>query len=303
MKNDWITTATAELSAIKLNYNMKMSECTTFKIGGPAEVLAEPQNVRELQQLIDFCNSNDVPFFILGMGSNLLVRDGGVKGMIIRLSGDFCDYKIDGVSVVSGAGVAVAELSKALSAQGLSGLEYACGIPGSVGGAVFMNAGAYDGETADVVEWVDVCSADGEIYRVERDELKFAYRHSRFQETGEIILSVGMCLKLGDSEENMAKVIDYTDKRNSKQPLEDASAGSTFRRPEGHYVGPMIEEAGLKGFSIGGAQVSLKHAGFVINRGNATAEDVLALIEHVREVIKEKYGVDLQPEVRVIGER
>lgn len=298
----WKQQAKQLLTGIKMTSDAPMGKHTTFQVGGPADLLVEPENLEELVRVFDFCQEFEIPWFVLGLGSNLLVRDGGIRGIVLRLSGDFNQWEIDGNKVVAGAGAKLADLAKATAQAGLSGLEFACGIPGTVGGGVFMNAGAYCGELSEVVEQVQAYHFKEGVRWYRRDELDFAYRNSRFQSGEEVILRVEFKLAVAEVEATLAKVADLTSRRESKQPLDQPSAGSTFRRPSGYYVGPMIEEAGLKGYALGGAQVSSKHAGFVINCGDASAQDVLELITYIQTVIKGQYGVDLVPEVRVIGE-
>lgn len=239
---------------------------------------------------------------VLGLGSNLLVRDKGIRGVVIKLSGDFTKWSVAGNRVTAGAAVSLSELSRAMIESGLSGLEFACGIPGSVGGAVYMNAGAYDGEIAQVLTKAEAIEPGKDAVWYDKAEIGFAYRKSRFQNGTEVIVKLVFELKPASPAEIGTKVAELTQKRECKQPLELPSAGSVFRRPEGHFVGPLIEQAGLKGFQIGGAQVSVKHAGFIVNAGGATARDVLDLIRHIRCVIKERNGIDLVPEIKVIGE-
>ncbi|HYH01731.1 MAG TPA: UDP-N-acetylmuramate dehydrogenase, partial [Bacillota bacterium] len=275
---------------------------TTFKIGGPADLLVEPVNTEELQRVLRFCQTEHLPWMVLGLGSNLLVRDKGIRGVVIKLGGSFARWSVNGTQVTAGAAVSLSELSKAMVSLGLSGLEFACGIPGSVGGAVYMNAGAYDGEIAEVLTSVEAVGPETPTVWYEKNELEFGYRKSRFQNGTEVVTKLVFDLKPELRTAIGAKVDDLTRKRECKQPLELPSAGSVFRRPEGYYVGPLIEQAGLKGFQIGGAQVSPKHAGFIVNVGGAAARDVLDLIQHIRTVIRERNGVDLVPEIKVIGE-
>lgn len=300
--NYWQEKARNELADLKLSFNKPMAELTTFKIGGPVDLLVEPNNQAELERICDFCLANNLPRFIIGSGSNLLVRDGGIRGVGIRLSGEFAEWKIDETKVSAGAAVSLAKLAKEVAGQGLSGLEFACGIPGTVGGGVYMNAGAYNGEMSQVVARVQAFRAGKGSFWVEKAGLNLGYRFSRFQrETDEIITRVEFSLNREQTDLAWIKVNEFTCLRENKQPLEMPSAGSVFRRPKGYYVGPLIEEAGLKGFTVGGAQVSPKHAGFIVNIGGATAQDVLSLIAQIQKVIKERNGVDLVPEIRVIG--
>lgn len=299
----WQEKAQSELTGIRLSLNKPMAELTTFKIGGPVDLLVEPNNTVKLERVLNFCLAFDLPWLLIGSGSNLLVRDGGIRGVGIKLSGEFATRTIDGVMVSAGAVVSLAKLAKDLAEQGLSGLEFACGIPGTVGGAVYMNAGAYNGEMSQVVNRVQVVRAGKGTVWLDKADLNLGYRFSRFQnEPQAVITRVEFTLKPESVELVCSRICELTGLRESKQPLGMPSAGSVFRRPEGYHVGPLIEEAGLKGFKIGGAQVSPKHAGFIVNIGGATAQDVLALIAHIQKTIKERNGVDLITEIKVVGE-
>lgn len=300
--NHWQEKARKQLTDLKLSFDKPMAELTTFKIGGPVDLFVEPNNPAELERVLDFCLANNQPWLIIGSGSNLLVRDGGIRGVGIKLSGEFAEWEIKETMVKAGAGVSLSKLAKAVAERGLSGLEFACGIPGTVGGGVYMNAGAYNGEMSQVVTRIQAVRAGQGIFWFKKDDLNFEYRSSRFQrETKEVVARVEFSLNQEQANLTCARVNEYTCLRESKQPLEMPSAGSVFRRPKGYFVGPLIEEAGLKGFTIGGAQVSPKHAGFIVNTGDATAQDVLSLIAHIQKVIKDRNGVDLIPEIKVIG--
>jgi UDP-N-acetylmuramate dehydrogenase len=300
----WQEKAQTALSGINRAWNVPMSQLTTFKIGGPLDLLVEPQNVDELGRIIRFCRDENVPWLVIGLGSNLLVRDKGIRGVGIKLGGEFALWEAAGDRIKAGAAVVLADLAKETACRGFTGLEFACGIPGSTGGAIFMNAGAYDSEMSRIVASVDAFDTrHGQLISYQNAELDFGYRHSRFQNEPEsIITSVILQLRDSDAQSTTEKITELTCRRESTQPLDMPSAGSVFRRPEGYFVGPLINEAGLKGFSIGGAQVSEKHSGFIVNQGNATAADVLALIAHIRQAIKERVGVDLNPEYRIVGE-
>lgn len=300
----WQEKAQTALSGIKLAQDIPMSRLTTFKIGGPLDLLVEPQNVDELGRVIRFCRVENVPWLVIGLGSNLLVRDKGIRGMGIKLGGDFALWEAAGDRIKAGAGVVLTDLAKETACLGLTGLEFACGIPGSTGGAIFMNAGAYDGEMSQIVVAVETFdSRNGQLISYQNNELDFGYRHSRFQNESEnIITGLTLQLQYSNTQNTTGKVTELTCRRESSQPLDMPSAGSVFRRPEGYFVGPLITESGLKGFSIGGARVSDKHSGFIVNQGDATAADVLALIAHIRQTIKERVGVDLYPEYRIVGE-
>jgi UDP-N-acetylmuramate dehydrogenase len=299
---EWQRAAARELTDIKISPDFPMAKLTTFKVGGPVDLLAEPENIRQLEAVLRFCEREGIPWMVLGLGSNLLVRDKGIRGVVIKLGGEFVRWEADGNQITAGAAVSLSELSKVTAKMGLTGLEFACGIPGSVGGAVYMNAGAYDGEIARVLLSVEAWDPVSGVVTYMNQELNFGYRRSRFQAEKKVIVKLVLELNPSTVEEACAKVVDLTAKRESKQPMELPSAGSIFRRPEGYYVGPLIEQAGLKGYQIGGARVSEKHAGFIVNAGGATARDVTDLIEHIRKVIREKNGVDLVPEVKIVGE-
>lgn len=275
---------------------------TTFKIGGPADIFVTPQTMSQLSQVMAAIHQADVPLTVLGSGSNVLVLDGGIRGVVLSLS-DMRETMaaIDGVMTVS-AGYMLKDASEFAYAAGLTGMEFAIGIPGTLGGAVFMNAGAYGGEMCQVVSKVRAVDMSGHVSEYTADELAFAYRHSRFHESHEIIGEVDIRLKEGDKDEILALMEDLTQRRQSKQPLEYASAGSTFKRPPGYFAGTLIEQTGLKGLAVGDAEVSRKHAGFVINKGQASAKDVLNLIHSVQARVAEAHGVNLETEVRIIGE-
>ncbi len=278
-----------------------MSEHTTFKIGGPADLFVTPDDADEIAEVLEACRAAEVPYFVLGCGSDLLVSDEGYRGVIISLTEGLVGVTVDGKEMSCQAGVGLREASEMACELGLSGLEFACGIPGSIGGACFMNAGAYGGCMADVLKSVRVLLADGSVDTLGVDELNLGYRKSRIADEGMVVLSATFALKKGEPEEIRATMDELTRKREEKQPLEMPSAGSTFKRPEGYFAGKLITDAGLKGWQSGGAAVSKKHAGFVVNVGDATAADVHAVIEHVQDEVERQFGVRLQPEVRFLG--
>lgn len=286
---------------IKVNEPMKNH--TTFNIGGPVDLMVLPRNVDEIKLVLGYCQQNRIPLLVFGQGSNMLVRDKGIRGVAIKLGNNLKDIRIDGEEIYAQAGVRLSELARKAAAHSLSGLEFAEGIPGSLGGALVMNAGAYDGEMKNVVLEVETINQLGESRVFSQDDIGFAYRTSHFQHSAYIILAARMVLKQWDSEEIKGKMSEFLHSRKEKQPLDYPSAGSVFKRPPGFYVGPMIEQLGLKGYRIGGAEVSTKHAGFIINSGNAKADDVLELINRIQKAAKEQFGVDLQPEIRVVGEQ
>lgn len=278
-----------------------MSEHTTFKIGGPADLYVIPDNYDDVRNLIATCNEADEPYFILGSGSDLLVSDDGYRGVVIALAEGLLDVSVEDDVMICQAGVNLREASEMACELGLTGLEFACGIPGSVGGACFMNAGAYGGCMADVLEEVHVLLRDGTTARLGVDELDLGYRHSRIADEGMVVLSARFALDKGDPEKIRETMDDLTRRREEKQPLDLPSAGSTFKRPEGYFVGKLVTDAGLVGYQVGGAAVSEKHAGFVVNLDNATAADVHAVIEHVQDEVERQFGVRLVPEVRFLG--
>ena len=279
-----------------------MTKHTSFHIGGPAELMAQPQSEAELQSLLLKAAEAAVPVTLVGNGSNLLVRDKGIRGLVIKLGSMLRDIRVSGNVLTFGSGVSLAQASKKAAELGLSGMEFAVGIPGSIGGAVYMNAGAYDGEMSKVVKSVRVMNAAGEVSELSADELDFGYRHSALQGSGKIVTSVTVELAAGDKQAIAEKMADFSNRRITKQPLELPSAGSMFKRPPGYFAGTLIDQTGLKGYTVGGAQVSTKHAGFVVNIGGATAADVLQLISDVQAKVFAAHGVHLEPEVLVLGE-
>lgn len=282
--------------------NFPLKEYTSFKIGGIADLYVCPNNLMELLNTLSILKENNVPYFLLGAGSNLLISDKGIRGAVIKL-GDGFDYAhAKGDYILAGAGVSLAKLALEAKNAELTGLEFAAGIPGSLGGALYMNAGAYGGEMKDVVTEVSFIDEDGTVKTIPCSECGFGYRKSAFSKGNKIIISAKITLKKGNKDEISATMRDLNNKRKEKQPLEYPSAGSTFKRPQGHFAGSLIEQAGLKGYTVGGAQVSEKHAGFVINTGNATAKDVCELMEYVKKTVFEKFGVKLEPEVKITGE-
>lgn len=285
---------------IDVQENIALSKYTFTKTGGRAEFLAFPKSVEELKQLIKSANDAKMPITVIGNASNLIIRDGGIDGLVIILT-KMKSITVNGDEVTAQAGARIIDTAFTAANAGLSGLEFAAGIPGSVGGAVFMNAGAYGGETKDAIKTVTVLTSSDEIKTYTNEEMEFSYRHSKVQENDDIVIEATFALTPGDK----AKILDQMNYLNAlrryKQPLEYPSCGSVFKRPKGHFVGPMIIEAGLQGKQIGGAQDSTKHAGFIVNKGGATATDYLDLIHYIQKVIKEKFDIDLQTEVRIIG--
>ena len=297
-----------KLKAMGLNLieDADMSRYTSFRAGGHAAALVEVETKDELKAVLQFVNKENIPHIMLGNGSNMLFRDSGYEGLVIRLSQtgfDYIEYSDEEACTVHvGTAMKNGVLAKILQQDGLAGFEFASGIPGSIGGAVFMNAGAYGGEMKDIVKSVKAISPDGLEERIfTAEEMDFSYRHSILEENGYIAVEVTMELKKGDKEEIAACMKELLEKRNSKQPVNYPSAGSTFKRPEGYFAGKLIEDAGLKGLTVGGTQVSTLHSGFVINTGGATATDILQLMALVQNTVYDKFGVMLEPEVRIIG--
>ncbi|WP_297636185.1 UDP-N-acetylmuramate dehydrogenase [uncultured Clostridium sp.] len=284
----------------QIEFNALMSEHIYFKVGGPVDVLLVPKTIEQVIEALRICKENDIPYYVIGNGSNLLVKDGGLDGVVIKLT-ELKDLKISGDVIEAQCGVLLKDVSKLALENSLTGFEFACGIPGSVGGAVYMNAGAYLGEISQVIESATVLDEDGNIKSYNNEELELGYRTSKVMQESEIVLSAKFKLTKGEFNKIKDRIDDLTYKRESKQPLEYPSAGSTFKRPEGHFAGKLIQDAGLKGFELGGAAVSGKHSGFVINKGGATAKDILDLIKYIQDEVKKQFDVELQPEVRIIG--
>ncbi len=290
------------LPALELRQQEPMRRHTSFKVGGPAALMACPKRQEELALILKLAKAEGVRPFFLGKGSNLLVSDRGVEEFVIKIAGGLTDLALEGETILrAGAGATLAQAAIFAADHGLTGLEFAHGIPGTLGGGVFMNAGAYDGELAQVLLSVDCLDEAGEPHRLEKDQLELGYRRSVFSDLPWLITGARLQLKPGDRETIRARMADLAQRRRSKQPLDYPSGGSTFKRPAGHFAGGLIEQCGLKGRSVGGAQVSEKHAGFVINTGNATCQDILDLIRLVRKTVLEKTGVELEPELRMLG--
>ena len=279
-----------------------MSRHTTFRIGGPADFYLCPHSTKEVQEIVEICKEENLPYFVLGNGSNLLVSDKGYRGVVIQLWKNFSDITVKDCCIQAKAGALLSKVAAEALEAGLTGMEFASGIPGTIGGAAFMNAGAYGGEMKDIIKSVKVLDTQGEVLVLPKEELKMGYRTSIVKEKGYTVLSVELELTRGNQEEIRNTMEDLKERRTSKQPLEMPSAGSTFKRPEGYFAGKLIMDSGLRGFSVGGAQVSEKHCGFVVNKGGATAMDVLNLIREVQRKVKEQFGVDLETEVRFLGE-
>ena len=279
-----------------------MSRHTTFRVGGPADFFVTPKAKEEVRDVIRICKEAGMPYYIIGNGSNLLVSDAGYRGVIVQICKEMNEVKVEGDLVKAQAGALLSGIAaKALGAE-LSGFEFASGIPGTIGGACVMNAGAYGGEMKDVLEFVTVLTGEGKIIELGRNELELGYRTSVIAKKGYIVLGAVLKLERGDGEKIKTYMDELKEKRVTKQPLEYPSAGSTFKRPEGYFAGKLIEDAGLRGFQVGGAQVSEKHCGFVINRDHAAAADIMELMRQVQIRVKENSGVDLEPEVKRLGD-
>ena len=278
-----------------------MSSHTTFRIGGPADYFLLPACSREVQGILSICREEGLPYFILGNGSNLLVNDAGYRGVIIQLYRNFNEIKVEGTEIRASAGALLSGIAAAAKNASLTGFEFAGGIPGTIGGAVMMNAGAYGGEMKHVIKEVTVLTKEGEILVLPVEERAFGSRTSVVKTAGYVVLEAVIHLEKGDMQAIAERMKELTEQRTSKQPLEYPSAGSTFKRPEGYFAGKLIMDTGLRGYRVGGAQVSEKHCGFVINAGGATAADVVQLMSDVNEKVKAKFGVSLEPEVRFLG--
>lgn len=293
-----------ELKKLFVDFDVKCDEplnkYTNTKTGGPAEVLAFPKDIQTIENLVKITNENRIPLTILGNASNLIVRDGGIDGLVIILQ-ELNEIQVQENKVIAQSGASLIKTTRIAAENELTGFEFASGIPGSIGGAVFMNAGAYGGEIKNVLESVGVLTQSGEYKRYQVDELELGYRHSRLQDEHDIVIDATFTLKKGNKDEIHQEMQRLSFLRASKQPLEYPSCGSVFKRPEGHFTGKLIHDAGLQGFQIGGAQVSKKHAGFIVNIDHATASDYVAVIKHIQKEIKAKFDVQLETEVRIIG--
>lgn len=298
--NNTIKELKAVMAVENIKENEPMKNHTSFKVGGPADLFLMPQSRAELQTVLEICKQSEKPLYIMGNGSNLIVRDKGYSGIIINTKA-LNQVETVGETLIAEPGISLKDLANVALEQKLTGLEFASGIPGSLGGAVTMNAGAYDGEMKGIIKNITVITEDGSLKTIPADQCNFGYRSSVLQQHDWVLISVELVLKNGVYQEIEAKMLDLNTQRQSKQPLEYPSAGSTFRRPAGYYAGKLVQDAGFQGHSIGGAQVSEKHSGFVINKGGATAADILNLIGAIQAGVKEKFDVDLKTEVIVIG--
>lgn len=281
--------------------NKPLKNHTYTRLGGEADYFVTPKTYEQVQQIVYLAKEAAIPFMLLGNGSNLIIKDGGIRGIVMYL-GELDEVVVKDNKVIAQSGALIADVSKRALEAKLTGLEFACGIPGSIGGALFMNAGAYGGEIKDVLETALILTQDGSIETLHAEELDLDYRTSNIPDNGYIVLEATFALEVGDVEEIKAVMDDLTFKRESKQPLEYPTCGSVFKRPPGYFAGKLIQDSELQGHEIGGAQISLKHAGFIINKNNASAAEYISLIEYAQKVVKEKQGVDLEREVRIIGE-
>ena len=282
-------------------YDEPMKNHTTFKIGGNCDAMIFPQNEEQILNALQLIKQNGFDYRIIGNGSNLLVSDDGLREVVIKLHDNFNEIRIDGDLLIAQSGALLSSVSKLAINNSYAGFEAVSGIPGDIGGAITMNAGAYGTEMKDIVHRVKVIDTDLKVKYLNCDEMDFSYRHSRVQDEKLVVLEVEFILKKGDQKEILDNFHDYTERRTSKQPLELPSCGSVFKRPEGHFAGQLIDEAGLRGYSYNDAMVSEKHCGFIVNVGDAKCSDVVAVIEHVQKVVFEKFNVKLEPEVRIIG--
>ncbi len=291
-----------ELGLKRVFTNEHMSRHTSFKVGGPADILVVPETTDEIRKVLSYTADNNYPLYIMGNGTNLIVKDKGIRGVVLKILDNFNSIKVENDIIEAEAGTLLSKLSNLAADEGLTGLEFACGIPGTLGGALVMNAGAYDGQMSDVVDSTEYINMDGEIRTLSKNDHGFGYRTSFFSRGGYIVLKCSLRLTSGIKEDIYEKMRTLRAQRLEKQPLSFPSAGSIFKRPQGYFTGKLIEDAGLKGYSFGGAQVSEKHTGFIINKGGATAGDILGLIQIVKDRVKLRFGVELETEVRIIGE-
>jgi len=303
MNQEFISELNRVVGKENIRLEEPMAKHTTFQIGGPAQVFVTPKTVGEIQDIVRLCNDKEVPFFVLGNGSNLLVSDQGMDGVVIQLYRNFCDFQIEGSLVKAQAGTMLSVIGSAVRDAALTGFEFAAGIPGTLGGAVMMNAGAYGGEMKDIIKTVQLMDRDGNLVDKTGEEMDLGYRHSIVEDEGYIVLGAVLELSRGDKTAICERMNELSKARREKQPLELPSAGSTFKRPEGYFAGKLIMDANLRGYRVGGAQISEKHCGFVVNRGGATAADVLDLIKDVQDKVYEAFGVKLEPEVKLVGRR
>jgi len=279
-----------------------MKKHISFRVGGPADILVKPTTEKQLSDIIRLIKKESVPYLIIGNGSNLLIKDGGIRGVVIEISNNFNKFEIEGTTIKIQAGALLSVVGKAVLREELKGFEFAAGIPGTLGGALAMNAGAYGGEMKDIVKSVRVMDTDGNIFEFTNEQMEFEYRRSILSKTDYIVLSTEIELEKGNYDEIKATMLDFTQRRVTKQPLSLPSAGSTFKRPVGQFAGKLIEDSGLRGLTLRGAQVSEKHCGFVVNLGNAKAKDLIELMYVVKSTVNAKFGIMLEEEIKILGE-
>lgn len=301
-KHQWFNELQLEIKKGILKIDEPLCKYTMTRLGGSADLLVIPSTIEETKVAVSYAYKNDIPLLLLGNGSNMVVRDGGVRGIVLHLS-KLDEIRVDGTSIHAQSGADIIDVSRSAAANGLTGFEFACGIPGSVGGAMAMNAGAYGGEIQDVILQATVLTKSGELLVLSKEELELGYRKSIIAKEGYYVLSADFILVKGDQEAINAKVADLTFQRESKQPLEFPSAGSVFKRPPGYFAGKLIQDCGLQGKGHGGAEVSTKHAGFIVNKNKATASDYIETIEMVKAEVKKTFGVELELEVKIVGEK
>lgn len=285
----------------EIKNSVLMKNYTSFRVGGPADVFVTPNTYEKIRDVIKICKQHDIPYFILGNGSNLLVKDGGIRGVVISFS-KLNDISVEGEMVIAESGAILARVANMALKNNLSGLEFAHGIPGSIGGAVAMNAGAYNGEICQVIESATIIDTEGNIRQISKDDMELSYRNSAILKNEYVVLKAIFKLQQGEHEAIKGRMDDLMKRRKEKQPLEYPSAGSTFKRPEGYFAAKLIEDSNLKGVNVGDAEVSIKHSGFIINKGSASAKDILDLIDIVKEKVNEEFKVKLSTEVRIVGE-
>ena len=285
-----------------IKYNEPMKKHTTMKVGGLCDCMVEPSSIEEIQKVLEYVKENNIKYYIIGNGSNLLVKDEGVHALIIKIANKFSGFEVNGEYIKAYSGCSVPKLSQIAKENSLSGLEFACGIPGSVGGGIRMNAGAYGSEMVNVVEKVGFLDENGNLKEIDGKDAHFTYRHSMFVDNPQYVVVYAIYKLVKGNKEEISKIMEENmSSRKQKQPIEYPNFGSVFKRPEGYFVGKLVDDCGLKGYKIGGAQVSTKHSGFMINIGDATCKDVLDLIEYVKEKVYEKFNVKLQEEVVILG--
>ncbi|MGN4123918.1 UDP-N-acetylmuramate dehydrogenase [Lysinibacillus sphaericus] len=300
-KEQWAKDLAQTINPANIKLDESLQQYTMTKLGGKADVFVLPETENEAAAVIRYAHTNNIPLLMLGNGSNMVVRDGGLRGIVVTFA-HLDGIQINGDYVYAQSGALIKDVSKLAATASLTGFEFACGIPGSIGGAMAMNAGAYGGEIKDIIISSKVLTKEGDIVILSKEELELGYRKSIIAKKGYYVLSSEFQLKQGVQEEIDAKIADLTHQRESKQPLEYPSAGSVFKRPPGHFAGKLIQDSGLQGKGVGGAEVSTKHAGFIVNKGDATATDYIATIQMVQRVVKEKYGIDLETEVKIVGD-